>query len=230
MRGYRLAVIAISLFGSFGCNQHSPRESDGSISKDHTRDSLEVCGAVFFKILRNDTLQFLINPGSDTLFQRKEYFSNVEFTDFNLDGCPDIKADIFSREAGACEIFLFDQNNKSYKQLDDVHANPVVIKDSGYYYSYERIGCGGDKWQSFLCGIYEFKSVVIAEMKVESCDLPTSVTVEGLNKVSSRVFLETLDSVTWQSEDDKRSFINDYWMKNYLRIVRKVTSSNKTRI
>jgi hypothetical protein len=177
-------------------------------------DTLMICDAFFLVTFKNNIISSIATLSNDTVFRGRDYFSEIKFIDFNFDGCQDLKAEVVSREAGECELWLFDRNVNSYRELSNVYPNPEAIKGTNYYYSYERIGCGGKKWQSSLCRLENFESKQIGIMYGDGCEDVDSIFVNRLDENGDEKLFFEKHTHIFRSGNDKSDFIKNYWVSN----------------
>jgi hypothetical protein len=212
---YLTLLLACIMTNCSHCN-YEEKEANNSATRhdDFVVDTLVICDTHFLATHYKNSLLYLTAMNRDTVFRTKDIFFKTRLTDFNFDGCQDIRAEIFSREAGECQLFLFDQAGKTFRELSNVHPNAEPIANTNYYYSYERIGCGGGKWRSELFVVEGFKSIKVGRMNSDNCENTGLVSIFRLDVNENEIlYEEKTDAFT--SEDGKREFIQKYWKKTY---------------
>jgi hypothetical protein len=188
-----------------------------SIEMNLKKDTVEVCKVKY--IQSSDTIHdiALLILNDDTVFKTKDYYTKVEFVDFNHDGCADIKASVRAGESGLCELYLFDGETKRFREVKNVFANPEAITNTKYYYSYERIGCSDNFWQSYLFEIRDFEVIPLGVIYGKACgESDDGILIHTIDELEEEKLFKKLPiTIIGNEYSDKWDFIQKYWTKNY---------------
>ncbi|MFL5742926.1 MAG: hypothetical protein ACJ75B_22090 [Flavisolibacter sp.] len=188
-----------------------------------TKDTLVLNHQRLVRTLRDNKLQSLVMLSGDTILRDAGYYSEVEFIDINADGYKDIRAFVVSNTPNQCENYLFDKKKKTFRFLKNCDLDIRLIKGTNYYYSYNRIGCAGMNWESYLSRIENFKLVPAGCIYGQGCNFDVKnnpQTIEIYKIINpdeeTKILLKKLPYMKHiPKPEDKRNFIEAYWRKNW---------------
>jgi hypothetical protein len=199
-------------FSYQGCRQ--PETTDTSaMHKPATRtvDTLDVCGTPFQTFYDSSNLVYLLTLEGDTVYRTQNYYQSAEVIDFNLDGCPDIKINVYAK-ANLTEILLFDKDSYTYRALQQ-SCLPAYIAGTDLWYEFEPAGCASMRWRSTLYKLKNFESFKIAEMLGVSCEgEKKGIFVESVAPDGKTQLVEEFKVDAWEAGS---AFVAEYWRKNY---------------
>jgi hypothetical protein len=200
--------------------------------QSHYFDTSFVSNKQKFNFIINDineeeiTLNFIRNSKSikiDTLSSIG--LGGFGFTDFNKDGNSDILLTYIGNNS-SYELYLFDNVNNAFKKLegfDKFSDGTQLTTNPKYYYSYNRAGCSDMNWESDLFYIYNFRTIQIGHIDGQGCNFEIEDNPQVLkfykildNNVNSKRLIKELPYLkNIPKFEDKWSFIEKYWNKNY---------------
>ena len=202
------------------------------LAQNHSFDTTLVINSKSYRILNSDINDDFVTM---TVFCDSKKISidtiesgglaNIEFPDFNKDNNPDIMLTYMGNN-GIYYLYLFDQKAERFKSIDGFSKYPDAIQlknQPDLYYSYHRAGCADMNWVSDLFKIVDFKTVQLGHIYGQGCDFevnenPQIIEIYKLigNNERNGKLIEKLPYLKFIPDfDDKWSFIEKYWNKNY---------------
>lgn len=236
----RFLVFTILLFA---CHQ---KQVDKAIPEEFSYDSSSDLIYFDTSINVNETnfklfLQELHEGGFVIEFKREnktltrdtictEHFNNIEFSDFNHDSYQDVFISILTNVPTQI-LYLFDKQSNMFRQVagyDEISEAHSLEQNENYYYSYRRAGCADFNWISELFYIEQFEIIRLAYIDGQGCKAnlsdpegPTEFIYiyEIMDNQEDKMHLVAKYPYnTCISEfDDKWSFLERYWNRNYIK-------------
>ena len=172
-------------FFIFSCKNETSK-SNGSVSnktsnkiktqfKEIKSDTLIVNNLKFIiEQFKEENLNFsliILNEKFDTIYKHNDFIDEYKITDFNNDGYQDIELDYITNVPGIVDVLLFDLTSGKFQIIEELGNYPssIKIKNSEYYYSYERAGCADYNWESNLFYISDYKCFKIGNITGKGC-------------------------------------------------------------
>ena len=155
----------------------------------------------------------------DTVIKSQDYFFRLDTLDINDDGFKDLRIFIVSNTPNDCENYFFNHSNKSFVKIENDFSDFTKIKNTPYYYSYERAGCSDDNWVSYLIKIEDFKTTEIAKMIGTGCSSADKKSI-CIFKIHDKKdsLIANLDYTKNISHIGKKwQFIKTYWENKYIK-------------
>jgi hypothetical protein len=186
-------------------------------------DTLQINGFQFIQTLNDDKFNCLVTIKGDTIIKAEDYYYQAKFLDINEDGYKDIRVFTFSNTPNECENYLFDKRLKTFKQIENCDLDIQKIKETDFYYSYNRAGCSDMVWESHLSKIENYKLINYGFINGKGCDfeIKENPQVIEIYKVinSENDEMKLLASLPYlkyiPKNGDKWDFIEKYWKQNY---------------
>ena len=229
-------IIILLFFFLFSCKNETSK-SNGSVSnktsnkiktqfKEIKSDTLIVNNLKFIiEQFKEENLNFsliILNEKFDTIYKHNDFIDEYKITDFNNDGYQDIELDYITNVPGIVDVLLFDLTSGKFQIIEELGNYPssIKIKNSEYYYSYERAGCADYNWESNLFYISDYKCVKIGNITGKGCGYEKRNGI-FINKIVDNEEVE----INWIKRDtgyydDKWEFIENYWTKNHLKFTK----------
>ena len=174
-------------------------------------------GIIFKTCLKQYNLFSLKSSEGDILYKNDNNPSEYIFTDFNEDGFLDIELHFMTNVPGVNEILIFNPKLKQFTEIENFSSFPasIKIKNTDYYYSYERSGCADSNWDSDLYYLKENKAVKIGNIHAIECDNENDngiyiYKINGENKKQIKLI-----PIKNKDFENKWEFIEKYWTENY---------------
>lgn len=162
---------------------------------------------------------FLLNESKDTIYKHPEWTNKNEFIDFNHDGYKDILFHYVTNVPGIYDLALFNPLTNTYKLVEDFgdYAAPVKMKDSKFYYSYERNGCSDYNWYSELFYIQNYKCYTVGSIKGVGCEgeEKSGIFIYKISKKGKELIKYIPREPGYY--EGKWAFLQKYWTENYGR-------------
>lgn len=231
----KLLIISLFFF-LFSCKNETSKSNDSVTNKTSNNiktqfteiknDTLIVNNLKFIiKQFKEENLNFsliILNEKFDTLYKHNDFIDEYKITDFNNDGYQDIELDYITNVPGIVDVLLFDLASGKFQIIEELgnYPSPIKIKNSEYYYSYERAGCADYNWESNLFYISDYKCVKIGNIIGKGCGYEKRNGI-FINKIVDNEEVE----INWIKRDtgyydDKWEFIENYWTKNHLKFTK----------
>lgn len=229
-------IIILLFFFLFSCKNETSK-SNGSVSnktsnkiktqfKEIKSDTLIVNNLKFIiEQFKEENLNFsliILNEKFDTIYKHNDFIDEYKITDFNNDGYQDIELDYITNVPGIVDVLLFDLTSGKFQIIEELGNYPssIKIKNSEYYYSYERAGCADYNWESNLFYISDYKCFKIGNITGKGCGYEKRNGI-FINKIVDNEEVE----INWIKRDtgyydDKWEFIENYWTKNHLKFTK----------
>ncbi len=154
-----------------------------------------------------------------TLYRNDNNPSEFILTDFNEDGFLDIELHFMTNVPDVNEILIFNPELKIYTEIENFSSFPasIKIKNTNYYYSYERSGCADSNWDSYLYYLKENKAIKIGNIHTIECDNESDngiyiYKINGENKEQIKLI-----PIPKKGFENKWEFIEKYWNENYMK-------------
>lgn len=177
---------------------------------------------LLFKICNgNDTSAFMLHK-SDTLYKFSQGIHNFEITDFNKDGFKDVIFHYVSNNAQD-GIYLFDGTVNKFRYVEHSESYPesVKIKNTNYYYCYNRRGCSDLNWDSDLFFIKDYEIHKIGNITGIGCppndektEIKNGIYIYKIEKDSIETLVQYIPGESGYYKN-KWDFIENYWTRNY---------------
>jgi hypothetical protein len=235
-----MKVNFILLFGLLiiSCNHESSKNNKFSQSdsipniaseKDQLKDSLLLVDTL--TIEGNNFIVFQSYPGrdtscnltitdskKDTVYVHPNYATNgFELEDFDNNGILDIRMYQLSNIGGISELIMFNKATKTFQEVKNFSdfADPKKIKNSAYWYSYQRAGCADVNWESKLFTIVGFKAIEVGEINGLFCEIEPQKGI-FIYKITGKQRKLIHTEKSWPKKyNDRWAYMDDYWTKNY---------------
>ena len=209
----------------FACKQQNsePEEDAVTAEKKFGEDELDICkeqfenGIIFETCIKQYDLFTLKSSKGDVLYKNENNPSEYILTDFNEDGFLDIELHFMTNVPSVNEILIFNPKSKSFIEIENFSNFPsaIKIKETDYYYSYERSGCADNDWDSDLFKIINNKAMRFGNIRGIGCEglKKTGIYINKVNneKITEIKFIAREEGY-W---DEKWDFIANYWTENY---------------
>ena len=162
----------------------------------------------------------IIDRKKDTVYIHQNYATNgFELEDFDNDGILDIRMYQLSNIGGISELIMFNKASKSFHEVLNFtdFADPKKIKNSAYWYSYQRAGCADVNWESKLFKIVDFKTIELGEMTGIFCEHEPKKGI-FIYRITGKQKNLILSENKWPEKfRDRWEYIENYWTKNYMK-------------
>jgi hypothetical protein len=210
---YILALLVSSVATAQAQLDSDPISSD-TVSIRGTRYVVQLDSTHTFRVVSN----------GDTAILGEDYFpGDLKLVDFDADGATDILVTFMGNVPDVCDLFLFDRQRRTFRQVRNFRRfpAPTSIEGTPYYYSYHRSGCADMNWNSDLFRIENFTAIQIADISGVECDgmdqgvFVTKIGPDGEEKPVATFTLDVLDRPRY-----KWGFIEYYWKNVFLRPAR----------
>lgn len=204
---YKILIFIVVLI-AISCTK---KDNSSFSNKNWKVDTIEVNG---LKIIRGKSdleTKALMFIDGNILFSGETYVA-CHYPDINNDGFDDIRVYNTKDNIGPCITFLYDVENQSFKEVENINVEFEKLQDD-LYYSNDELGCEGWIWQSLFFQIANFRAEKIARLFVDTCDKKEA----GVYVYKYEQSKEVLDTVIPSSsklvqESGLRSdFIRQYW-------------------
>lgn len=193
-------------------------ESQPKVNKKHIIecDTAFINNSRFIACQNNDLEIFILNGNNDTIYKNNEAPNKFEFIDFNEDGYQDMLLSYIGNYS-SFDLALFDKDTNTLKNVEGFlnYPDAIRIKNTKYYYSYSRAGCGDSNWFSHLFYIENYKAYAIGSIQGIGCEHEekNGIFIYKLKNEKE----ELIKSISRKPGyyEDKWKFIENYWNKNY---------------
>jgi hypothetical protein len=227
-------VIILSVFALIvgGCGQ----KTNSAIPQKTTfrNDTILVNGLQLIKTSNEDATQFycLTTINGDTIVSFADYYHQIELLDIDEDGYTDIRVYRFSKTPNDCDNYLFDNQHKTFRLVENCYLDIQKISGTDFYYTYEAVDCADMNWQSLLSKIENYRLVPYGIISGYGCEDQKFIIInkfevdkdtkllkgkkifEGEQEifVANQIFIE---NIPYTENIDKWDFIKNYWQTNY---------------
>lgn len=245
MEKYFWKIVVLILL--IGCNSGHPTKPDtpalpdtsqqSSVLSEHATESFDefaltlrvadtavIMGQTYIAEYWNDDKLYVFRNRTDTVLTLTDYFTRIEFDDFNGDGFDDLRLGFMSNTPGIQDLYLFDKTRQIFRMVEGFNnfPDPNRITGTKFYYSYHKSGCADMNWGSELFYLEKFHAKAIG--KIDGYQCRESDKYFGLYIYKSKgvkfELIETLPIDTiWTYKDSKWGFIKDYWSKSYKKFL-----------
>ena len=204
---YTIIIFIIALI-AISC---SKKENFSFSNKNWKVDTIEVNGLKVIRGKSNLETKALMFKDGNILFSGENYVA-CQYLDINNDGFEDIRVYNTKKNIGPCITYLFDVENQSFEEIENINVEFEKLQDN-FYYSNDKLGCEGWIWQSLFFQIDNFKAEKIARLFVDTCDKKE----DGVYVYKYEQSKEVLDTVIpfssklVQESGLRSDFIRQYW-------------------
>lgn len=160
----------------------------------------------------------IIDRKKDTVYIHRNYATNgFELEDFNNDGILDIRMYQLSNIGGISELIMYNKVSKSFQEILNFtdFAEPKKIKNSIYWYSYQRAGCADVNWESKLFKIVDFRAMEVGEIDGIFCEHEPKKGIFIYRTKGKQKNLIHSENKWPEKFCDRWAYMEDYWTKNY---------------
>ena len=159
----------------------------------------------------------LTNLAGDSLIAKRDYYADYKFLDIDKDGYKDIRVYTFSNTPNQCDTYIFNKTDSTYKKIANADLDFMKLGATQYYYSYNRIGCGDNRWESHLMKIENWKEIDIGEMIVSGCGDGHDGVEVLKTRGDKRILIDSLPLPKFNNNgrNNKWAYLKNYWAKNY---------------
>lgn len=162
----------------------------------------------------------IIDSNKDTVYKHTNYATNgFEFEDFDCDGILDIRMNQLSNIGGISELIIFDKTRKSFKEVMNFtdFADPERIKNTEYWYSYQRRGCADENWESKLFKILNFEAIEMGSIDGIFCNSESSKGIFIYKTTKDQRIKIHYENKGSNEYVDRHKYIEDYWTRNFMK-------------
>jgi hypothetical protein len=160
----------------------------------------------------------IINRKNDTVYIHRNYATNgFELEDFDNDGILDIRMYQLSNIGGISELIMFNKASKSFQEVLNFidFADPKKIKNSAFWYSYQRAGCADVNWESKLFKIVDFRAIEVGEINGIFCEHEPKKGIFIYRITGKQKSLIHSENKWLEKFRDRWVYMEDFWTKNY---------------
>ena len=187
-------------------------EQNPIICKEQSKNGIE-----FKTCLKDYDFFELKSLDGKTMYRNDNNPSEFVFTDFNEDGFLDIELHFMTNVPDVNEILIFNPELKKFIEIENFSSFPasIKIKNTKYYYSYQRSGCADSNWDSDLYFLKENKAVRIGNIHAIECENEDDkgIYIYKVNGENERQI--KLIPIENKDFENKWEFIEKYWTENY---------------
>jgi len=209
----QLITLVITALIAGGCGGRAVRENRPQIQANLSfqSDTLLVNGLQLVKTTdENSRIYCLTTINGDTIIPFADYYHQIKFLDINEDGFTDIRVFIFSDTPNECYNYLFDSQNKTFREI--YNYLPIQkVSGTDFYYSYEAEGCADMNWISLLSKIKDDRLVHYGIIRGYGCEGQKFIIIK---KIVDTKEIE-IKSLPYTENLDKWDFIKNYWKANH---------------
>ncbi|SHL07782.1 hypothetical protein [Flavobacterium chilense] len=231
----KLLLFALFVL-STACNFNSNNKTDFSNKKENSEikkenrqlnsdifltDTLAINKHYYIQKSRNKSFYCLTSINGDTIIKPADYYFDIEYLDINEDGYDDIRIYFVSNIPNQCDNYLYNKELQKFILIQDCELDIQKIKGVPFYYSYNKAGCSDLNWESHLSKIENFKLINYGYILGHGCDFeveknPQSISVYKIISPKAMKLIQKLPYLkNIPKNEDKWSFIERYWQKNY---------------
>lgn len=169
----RLVIVSLIILTACSSKSIDNTQTNSLEIKDINQefDTLKINDQQYFQIVEDNRFNCLLSIQGDTIVKSEGYYSEVKFLDIDKDGYKDIRVFIFSNTPNQCDNYLYDQELKTFKILENCNLDIEKLEGTQFYYSYNRVGCAEMNWESHLSKIESHKLVNYCYMNGQGCEV-----------------------------------------------------------
>lgn len=190
---------------------------------DVKNDTITINGHKYIQTLKDNKFNCLLSIQGDTIVKSEDYYFTLKLIDIDEDGYTDIRVFAFSNTPNQCDNYLFNKTTSSFKLIENCDLNIKKVKGTNFFYSYNRVDCADQNWESSLSKIKNYKLVNYGYIRGQGCDFemekkPQIIEIYKVSNSDKREKTLT-KKLPYQKHikefGDKWKFIENYWTRNY---------------
>jgi hypothetical protein len=159
----------------------------------------------------------------DTIVPYSENYRRISFNHIDENGHSDIEVFYINDLFDECHSYLYDNENKVFRLIENLRVELRKIDRTGFYYSYMPLGCSNNNWESYLYTLKDYQLVPCGRIEGRGCGEKRMIYINRITdkKETLKEKLPYEKAIVKIGGSGRSDFYRKYWQKNYLNFKRK---------